>query len=117
MAEVYCKMLAACDAAADFKRAEEWCLVAEELSTRYSIVPLFGVCRTFLGAVLTATGRWHEAEETLLSAVRTFDSGHKASRQIALIRLADLRVRQGGSRRWRSCFEDTRSTMTPPRCW
>ena len=93
--EVYCKMLAACDAAADFKRAQEWCLVAEELSTRRDMVPLFAMCRAFYGGFLTATGRWREAESALISSLRAFERSQQASRFFALIRLAELRVRQG----------------------
>jgi DNA-binding NarL/FixJ family response regulator len=46
--------------------------------------------------VLTAAGRWPEAEATLSEAVRLWGLGQRSTlRQGALVRLADLRVRQG----------------------
>ncbi|HET8754858.1 MAG TPA: LuxR C-terminal-related transcriptional regulator, partial [Solirubrobacteraceae bacterium] len=40
-------------------------------------------------------GRWQEAERELLAAIRIFETGYWASQLFALLRLADLRVRQG----------------------
>jgi tetratricopeptide (TPR) repeat protein len=47
------------------------------------------------GGILTAAGRWNEAETELLQAARHFDRGMPQRRAAAMIRLADLRVRQG----------------------
>jgi DNA-binding NarL/FixJ family response regulator len=52
-------------------------------------------CRTHYGGVLTAAGRWPEADATLTEAVRLWGLGQKSLRGGALVRLADLRVRQG----------------------
>lgn len=90
-------MLTACDRAADLARAEEWCRIAEDFARRHCPHPnpFAATCRTIYGGVLTATGRWPEADEVLAGALRTFESGHRAMRVDALIRLADLRLRQG----------------------
>jgi DNA-binding CsgD family transcriptional regulator len=53
-------------------------------------------CHTHYGAVLTAAGRWPEAEAALTSAVQLWGLGHRSMlRRGAMVRLADLRVRQG----------------------
>ena len=36
------------------------------------------VCRTHYGGILIAVGRWPEAEEQLLAALRTFESSYRA---------------------------------------
>jgi hypothetical protein len=52
-------------------------------------------CRAHCGGILTAAGRWQEAEVQLIDAARHFDRGMPQRRAAAIIRLADLRVRQG----------------------
>ena len=42
-----------------------------------------------------ALGRWDEAEAELLEALRAFERGYRGDRVYPLVRLADLRVRQG----------------------
>lgn len=50
-------------------------------------------CRAHYGGILTAAGRWDEAEAQLVESTRQFDRG--MPRAAALIRLAELRLRQG----------------------
>lgn len=45
--------------------------------------------------MLTAAGRWPEAERELGTAVELYDRSYRALRPAALVRLADVRVRQG----------------------
>jgi DNA-binding CsgD family transcriptional regulator len=52
-------------------------------------------CRAHYGGILTAAGRWEEAEAQLLESTRHFDRGMPERRAASLIRLADLRLRQG----------------------
>jgi DNA-binding NarL/FixJ family response regulator len=93
--DVYCNTLLACDRAGDFERAEQWCRVVMEMCQRKDTKPLFPFCHVTYGAILTATGRWAEAEQELALALQLFDRGHRGMRVIALARLADLRLRQG----------------------
>jgi ATP/maltotriose-dependent transcriptional regulator MalT len=93
--DVYCNTLLACDRAGDFERAEQWCRIVMEMAQRKDAKPLFPFCHVTYGAILTATGRWAEAEEELDLALRLFSVGHRGMRVIALSRLADLRIRQG----------------------
>jgi DNA-binding NarL/FixJ family response regulator len=66
-----------------------------EMCQRKDTKPLFPFCHVTYGAILTATGRWAEAEQELALALQLFDRGHRGMRVIALARLADLRLRQG----------------------
>lgn len=52
-------------------------------------------CRTHYGGILISLGRWAEAEAELRDALHTFERGYRGDRTYPLVRLADLRVRQG----------------------
>jgi class 3 adenylate cyclase len=95
ISDVYCNTLLACERAGDFERADQWTRVVAEFARRRKCEPMFPFCHVTFGGVLTATGRWDEAERELELAVRAFDAGHRAMRVLALARLADLRLRQG----------------------
>ncbi len=91
--EIYCRLLSACERATDVRRAEQWLGVATRFEAWGDFVP--PTCRTHYGGILIALGRWDEAERELLTAIRTFETGYWASQLFVLLRLADLRVRQG----------------------
>jgi DNA-binding CsgD family transcriptional regulator len=91
--EIYCRLLSACERATDIRRAEQWLGAATRFEAWNDFVP--PTCRTHYAGILIALGRWDEAERELLAAVRTFEAGYRASRLFPLLRLAELRVRQG----------------------
>jgi DNA-binding CsgD family transcriptional regulator len=91
--EIYCRLLSACERATDVRRAEQWLARATRFEAWGDFVP--PTCRTHYGGILIALGRWEEAERELLAAIQTFRTGYWASQLFALLRLADLRVRQG----------------------
>ena len=91
--EIYCRLLGACERAADFRRAEQWMGAAADYVVWGDFVP--PTCRLHYGGILIATGRWSEAEAELLAAIRTFEAGYRAMRQSPRVRLAELRVLQG----------------------
>jgi len=91
--EIYCRLLSACEHAADVRRAEQWMAAAERLVAWSDFVA--PSCRSHYGGILIAIGRWAEAEEELLAALRAFEGGYRAERIGPLVRLAELRVRQG----------------------
>jgi class 3 adenylate cyclase len=95
ISDVYCNTLLACERAGDFERADQWTRVVAEFARRRKCEPMFPFCHVTFGGVLTATGRWDEAERELELAVSAFDEGHRAMRVLAVARLADLRLRQG----------------------
>src|SRR4029453_8956761 len=90
-----CDMLVACDLAGDLQRAVQWCQVADRFIARYGSSFLSARCRTLYGGILVAKGRWAEAEQELLAAIRMAQGAGPASHAEALARLADLRLRQG----------------------
>ena len=91
--EIYCRLLGACERAADARRAEQWMAAASRTVAWTDFVP--PTCRSHYGGLLTAIGRWAEAETELVGALRTFESGYRGTRVFPLVRLADLRLRQG----------------------
>ena len=90
---IFCQFFWACELVNDVPRADQWMRAAAELMRRRNVAAAF--CRAHYGGILTAAGRWGEAETQLVESVRCFDSGMPERRAAALIRLADLRVRQG----------------------
>jgi DNA-binding CsgD family transcriptional regulator len=93
--EIFCQLFSACEHAHDVARADQWIRIAEDIAQRRNLPTISAFCRTHYGGVLTAAGRWAEAEAALTEAVRLWTLGHGMLRSGALIRLADLRVLQG----------------------
>lgn len=93
--EIYCKMLLCCELTLDVRRAQQWVAVAETFGRQSHAPWVSAICRTHYGGILTAAGRWREAEHELADSVALYDSGFRAMRSGALVRLAELRVRQG----------------------
>jgi len=91
--EIYCRLLSACEHAADVRRAEQWMSAVDRLVAWSDFVP--PTCQSHYGGILTAVGRWAEAEEELHAAIGAFERGYRAQRVLPLVRLAELRVRQG----------------------
>jgi DNA-binding NarL/FixJ family response regulator len=93
LGEIYCRLLSACEAALDVRRATDWLSLIE----RYVVWTDFvaPTCRTHYGGILIALGRWGEAEAELLAAIDAFSGGYRGDRGFAAMRLAELRVRQG----------------------
>jgi LuxR family maltose regulon positive regulatory protein len=90
----FCFLLNACERVQDYERAAEWCRKVEAFSRAMKTNFVTLACRAHYGAVLTWHGQWHEAERSLteatgLGAERPSWSG------LAIVRLADLRRRQG----------------------
>ena len=93
--EIFCQLFSACEHAQDVIRADQWIRVGETIAARRSLPSVAAFCHTHYGGILTAAGRWPEADIALTEAVRLWGLGYRSLRGGALIRLADLRVRQG----------------------
>ncbi len=94
--EIFCQLFSACERACDVTRADQWIRIGDAIAARRSLPAVSAFCRTHYGGVLTAAGRWPEADATLTEAVRLWGLGQRPSLRVgALVRLADLRVRQG----------------------
>lgn len=95
ISEAFCVMLSTCETVCDLVRSEHWCRIAAEFAERHQCPFLSAYCRTAYGSLMTALGRWEDAEAALTEAIRAFEVGHRGLRVHAIIRLADLRVYQG----------------------
>jgi ATP/maltotriose-dependent transcriptional regulator MalT len=90
-----CNMLDACSLTGDLERATQWCRVADEFMRDYGSPFLFAHCRAYYGGVLVAKGQWARAEEELQAALRMSRDAGAEARGHAMVRLAELRCRQG----------------------
>jgi DNA-binding NarL/FixJ family response regulator len=90
-----CDMLNACELADDLERAAQWCQVADDFVATYGCPFLYAECRIYYGSVLTAKGRWDDAERQLATGLRITEGACPGLHAKALVRLAALRIRQG----------------------
>lgn len=106
VSDICCRLLGACEAALDVRRAEQWMPVVERLAWKSFVPP---VCRTHYGGILIAVGRWQEAEQQLTSAIDTLEHSYRLMREGPLLRLAELRLRQGRLAEARRLLEGSES--------
>lgn len=90
-----CHLVTACEIVRDFGRAAEWCDRVREFSARVSWSVLSSVCRVQHAAVLMWSGAWSDAEAELEQAIRHLAGARPSMQEQALVRLAELRRRQG----------------------
>ncbi|MGI8574283.1 MAG: LuxR C-terminal-related transcriptional regulator [Egibacteraceae bacterium] len=93
--EIYCTLFHACEMAIDAKRAEEWLDAVDGYVDRTGELPVSALCRMHYGALLTSAGRWTDAERELQTALEIYSDTYQGTRFEPLLRLADLRARQG----------------------
>jgi ATP/maltotriose-dependent transcriptional regulator MalT len=91
----FCFLLNACERVRDYERAAEWCSKVEEFSHRMHTNFVTLACRAHYGVVLTWDGRWQEAERSLTEATERLAPERPSWSGLAIVRLADLRRRQG----------------------
>jgi ATP/maltotriose-dependent transcriptional regulator MalT len=96
-ATAICYLMDACDRVRDYDRAEQWCARAHEIARQIHFESLMGVCRPHYAVVLMWHGRWKEAEEQLLLGNDEIRELRPAMIVEGLVRLGELRWRQG---RW-----------------
>lgn len=90
----FCGLFWACERFHDVHRVQQWVRAAETLQQRRHIGAA-GFCRAHYGGILTAAGRWKEADAQLTEAARLFERGYAALKASVEVRLAELRVLQG----------------------
>jgi DNA-binding CsgD family transcriptional regulator len=91
----FCAMLWACETVQDVSRAEQWIRASEEMCRRRNLPAMTSFCRAHYGSILTTAGRWPEAEAELTKAIALGQPIGPRVHTNALVRLAELRVRQG----------------------
>ncbi|HWB57456.1 MAG TPA: LuxR C-terminal-related transcriptional regulator [Gaiellaceae bacterium] len=90
-----CFLVSACTSVRDFERAFEWCDRIAEFAERYGSRYMLAFCRAEYGAVHLWRGRWSEAEAVLTAAADDFSRSRPPYAASPLLRLAELRRRQG----------------------
>ncbi len=95
VAWMFCYLIYACERARDFDRAGQWCQRLKEFSERVGFRFTLGVCRAHYAGVLISRGKWSEAESELSSATADLEASRPAQVAESLVRLAELRRRQG----------------------
>jgi DNA-binding CsgD family transcriptional regulator len=93
--EIFCQLFSACEVAHDVDRADQWIRVGTSVAEREHLPSVAAYCHTHYGGVMTAAGRYPEAEASLIEGIRLWTLGWRTLRAGAVARLADLRVRQG----------------------
>jgi DNA-binding CsgD family transcriptional regulator len=96
VAEACCSLVAACDAAGDTGRLEQWARIVSGFIERRADLPLLGFCRTCNAQMLAATGHHDEAERELVASARELaGAGHRSRCVDPAVKLAEVRLRQG----------------------
>ena len=90
-----CYLIAACERIRDYERAVQWCDRLKAFCTKRGLRPLFAVCRTQYASVCMWRGAWEEAERELTSASDELAASRPAMSGEGLVRLGELRRRQG----------------------
>lgn len=90
-----CSLLSSCDRAADIRRAEEWIRLVEGPMSEAGVPTVLAEhCRMLRGGLLTAAGRWDEAERTLKELLDRMAAG-SPHRIDTLAKLAEIRIHRG----------------------
>jgi DNA-binding NarL/FixJ family response regulator len=90
-----CYLIGACERVRDYDRAVQWCARLKAFCEKWGIRPLFAVCRTQYASICLWRGTWLEAEQELTAATSELAASRPAMTAEGLVRLADLRRRQG----------------------
>lgn len=106
-----CYVIQACVRVRDYRRATEWCGRFHDFCTRWRLGTFLTFCRIQYGTVLLWRGEWEQAERELLAAREQLESVRPAARTAALVRLGELRRRQG---RWTEAAELLEEARTHP---
>lgn len=100
-----CYLIAACDRVRDYDRAVQWCRRLKAFCAKWGLRPLFAVCRTQYASICMWRGTWIEAEQELTAATEELAASRPAMTADGLVRLAELRRRQGRLVEAASLFE------------
>jgi DNA-binding NarL/FixJ family response regulator len=100
-----CYLIAACERVRDYDRAVQWCARLKVFCEKWGLRPLFAVCRTQYASICMWQGTWLEAEQELIAAGDELAASRPAMTPDAIVRLAELRRRQGRLTEAASLFE------------
>ena len=103
----FCCLIFACDGVGDFPRAAQWCEIMRRFSERWGGRQMMGVCRSAYGRVLATSGDWPAADDELTAAVEDLRAARPGMAAAGLVRLGELRARQGRAEEARELFEQS----------
>ena len=109
--EIFCQLFAACEYAHDVDRADQWIRIGEDIAARRKLPAVAAFCRTHYGGLLTAAGRWGEADVALSDAVRIWGLGHSRLHLVRSFGSPTCGCDRVASRKPNNCCTD--STVTP----
>src|SRR5262249_20449022 len=93
----------------DYDRAIQWCTRLKAYALKWGLRPLFAVCRTQYASICMWRGTWLEAEEELTNATHELAASRPAMTADGVVRLAELRRRQGRLVEAAALFKPTES--------
>ena len=101
-----CYLIFGCERVRDHERAAQWCEEVERLAERLQMRYLFRVCRTHHAGVLIGQGAWADAESELAEANEQLTATRPSQAAEGIVRLAELRRRQGRLGESTALFEE-----------
>lgn len=90
-----CYVINACEMARDSDRAAQWCLQLDGHCRKVGLQALQQICRSEYAGVLVEQGEWDRAEAEIMVAVAALTGRRPGLVGEPLVRLAELRRRQG----------------------
>lgn len=95
MATACCLLIHACEQVRDYARAGQWCERVRVLADRWRMGSFFVICRTQYASILMSCGELAAADAELAAAMRHAETHRPALGRGALVRMGELRRRQG----------------------
>jgi len=95
IATACCILIYACEQVRDYARAGQWCERVRVLSDRWRMGSFFVICRTQYASILMSRGELAAAEAELQAAMRHAETHRPALVRGAIVRMGELRRRQG----------------------
>jgi LuxR family maltose regulon positive regulatory protein len=95
IATACCILIHACEQVRDYSRAGQWCERVRALADRWRMGGFFVICRTQYASILMSRGDLTAADRELEAAMRHAETRRPALMRGALVRLGELRRRQG----------------------
>jgi ATP/maltotriose-dependent transcriptional regulator MalT len=105
ISSVLCHMMDACDRVRDWERARQWFEHVAALATRWNAPEFYAQCRPHYAVILTWRGAWQEAERELKASIDDLETIAPPMAIEGIVRLAELRWRQGRWEEAASLFE------------
>lgn len=102
-----CYVINACSLVRDLPRAAQWCRQLDALCTRIGFHCLQHLCRAEYAEVMVEQGDWSRAESEMLTAAEALARRRPAMAGEAVVRLGELRRRQGRYAEAAALFADT----------